>query len=725
MKVVLRGPRGIFAAPNLIAGLTSLATGGALALRHPLAPHAVLGAFLVWAALAARWPRLALLVLPAALPVMNFSPWTGWQQFEEFDLLVLGAAAGRFLHCASVASATAPVPPARSSAWKVFVCASAAFAVCSVISLWRGIDAGGGWAALSFDGFQGHAGPMNAWRVFKSVALAALCWPLLRRELQRDPGPAARRLGTGMVIGLAIVTVAVVQERAAYPGLWQYSEPYRTTAFFWEMHVGGGAIDAYLAMATPFAAWALWKARTPAGWCTAALLALLAGYACLTTFARGVYFASLVSVALLGVLSAMRWFDGRLRTALLGTLAVMAALLGAELLIAFAFGWGGWTGAASVLLAFALIGCLLGKGTRPRSRKRVAWAALGLALSLEVVAVLGLGTFMRERLAAAESDAGSRIAHWRNGLALMRNPSDWLWGIGSGRLPSEYAANTLGEEFPGAVQFVPDASGVPVRGAVELSGAVAAVGHKTSAEIRGLLWLTQRIDLRGGRGHQAEFDVRALAASDVTVRVCEMHLLYFRECQRASAKVDADPSRWQRLSLRLQGRTLSIGDWAAPRRAVFSIAVSNRGGRSEFDNLRLLSPAGEDLLVNGELTSGMAHWLPVAQRFFVPWHIDNLYLEILIERGVPALASFLVAMGVALWGVLRWPGGGSALSASLAGLLTGALCIGLVSSFIDVPRIAFLLLFIAIFSVELTQSQWWRGRVLEKRLVGTGGSAHV
>ena len=45
---------------------------------------------------------------------------------------------------------------------------------------------------------------------------------------------------------------------------------------------------------------------------------------------------------------------------------------------------------------------------------------------------------------------------------------------------------------------------------------------------------------------------------------------------------------------------------------------------------------GRPLLRNGDFDRGLAHWLPAAQSYFVPWHIDSLALESLIERGAPA-----------------------------------------------------------------------------------------
>jgi hypothetical protein len=66
------------------------------------------------------------------------------------------------------------------------------------------------------------------------------------------------------------------------------------------MHVGGAAIDVYLAMAAPFAAWAVVTAKSRVGWAAAAGLALLTGHACLTTFSRGAYVGVAAPLVLVG-----------------------------------------------------------------------------------------------------------------------------------------------------------------------------------------------------------------------------------------------------------------------------------------------------------------------------------------------------------------------------------------------------------------------------------------
>ena len=257
-----------------------------------------------------------------------------------------------------------------------------------------------------------------------------------------------------MLAGLAVVALAVVWERVAYTGLWDFSSPYRTTALFWEMHVGGAAIDAYLALATPFVAWALWTSRTPLRWGAAAALALLTGYACLTTFSRGVYLAVAVSLALLGLLLARQRIDGNVRASALRALWVAVLLLGTAAGLALAFDAWGFAGAGLVLLGLGLALLVLTRRMPPLHWRSAASLALAFALALEVVAVLGLGSYMRERFAASSRDRGSRLAHWQAGLGLLDGPADWLLGIGLGRLPAVYAHGVPGQEFPGDAQFM-------------------------------------------------------------------------------------------------------------------------------------------------------------------------------------------------------------------------------------------------------------------------------
>ena len=700
--MVERGRRGLD--PAVLAGLVTtilaFVAGVGLAWHHPVAPAAVLAAFLLCCVAVAWRPGIWLFIVPAALPLLNFAPWTGWVMFEEFDLLMFGVAAGGYAHLTFARRATREEPACPPRHRAAFFGLATLFGALGVASLVRGVSAAGD---VSFGWFQGYADSLNSWRVFKSLLYAALVWPLLRREIRIGAGPSVRRLASGMLVGLAVVTLAVVWERAAYPGLWNFSGRYRTTALFWEMHVGGAAIDAYLALATPFVAWALWSSRSPLRWAAAAALALLTGYACLTTFSRGVYAAVAGPLVVLGLLLAGRRVGDEVRAAVLGALWIGVLALCTAASLALAFDAWGCAGAGLVLLGLG--GALLVlKRLMPSLRWRpVAALALGVALALEVAVVLGLGSFMRERMAASDRDLGSRLVHWQNGLSLMRGPADWILGIGLGRLPAAYARAVPGQEFPGDVQFAQSGPG-------QGSGSVRVFGPKTRSYLNGLLALTQRVTLRPVLPYRVVFDVRAVSNADVYLRLCEMHLLYPRNCQAGFVRVTPGDPEWRHVTVRLRGLLLDTGRAWVPRLGVFSIAVVNAGGVAEFDNVSLVAPDRTEALANRDFSQGLARWFPAAQGYYVPWHIDNLYLEVLIERGVPALLAFLLCMGFALRRLAGAAGRAAPIAPFLAASLCGALCVGVVSSVMDMPRVAFLMLLLTLFAVEVTCD----GRLVER-----------
>ncbi len=629
---------------------SALCLGVGLAQNHPAAPAAVLLTFLVWSAWVARRPGDWLFVLPAALPLLNFAPWTGWIVVDEFDLLWLGVACGGYARMAF----TSRMPhDLAGDSWRprpAVIVAAITFGLFSGVACVRGMSLAND---LTFSLFQGEADPLNAWRVFKSLPVAALLWPLLRSEIRVDTYAGVRSLAWGMVSGLAVVTLAVLSERLAYTGLWDFSTRYRTTALFWEMHVGGAAIDAYLALATPFVAWALWTTRTPLRWAVLAVLALLTGYACLTTFSRGVY----------------------------------GAVLGSLLLLAFLLRW------------------------RRLPYLRIRWrtlagTALTLALALEVVAVLGLGSYMRERIGASDHDLGSRLQHWRHGVDLLHTPADWLLGIGAGRLPAAYAGEVPRREFPGEVKFVEATSPTD-------SAFVRVLGPKTRSDIDGLLALTQRVALNPAGLHRVAFDVRATVPTDVRFSLCELHLLYPRHCQSGWLRIPPTGSQWHHGMALLRGPPLDPGSFWAPRQGVFSVSIFEAGQQADFRHLSLVGPDRLERLVNRNFAHGMARWFPSAQGYYIPWHIDSLWLELLIERGLLAMGAFAVCMAWVVWSlvgaVLRRDTAIHPIAPFLAASLCGGLCVGLVSSVMDVPRVALLLLLLAIFSVEISNAPRDRG----------------
>ena len=644
----------------------SFALGGVLASAHPLWPLAAWLVFSVCCVVVVWCPGIWLFWVPASLPLLNLSPWTGWLIFEEFDLLLLGVAAGgygRWAWNAGQGSLGAPglavqKPGLGKGMGKGVTNLLVLLGGFGLLGLYRGmVDAGGFSGGLSFGWFQGYEDPLNSWRVFKSLLFALLVLPLLQQEMRVSSRAATRRLACGVTVGLAFVTLAAVWERAAFPGLLDFSSHYRTTALFWEMHVGGEAIDGFLAMATPFVAWALWSARHPVLWVASAVLALLTSYVCLTTFSRGVYLAVAGPLVLLGVLLWMQ----------------RAGSPSQVLPRCFWLRWRpvGWRAKAGVLLLLALVA--------------------------EVAAVLGGGSFMMERISATDRDFGSRIEHWRQGLGVLHGPADWWLGKGLGRLPAHYARSGPQGEFSGSVQFQ-ETNEQGVAGLRHLT----VQGPKTRRDLGGLYGVAQRVGMVSGAAYRVSLDARVLAATDVSLQVCERHLLYERDCQAALIRIHPAKTPWQHVVVPLEGDGFTPSTWYAPRWGMFSLSVVNAGGAADFDNLSLIGPGRSEWLVNGDFSQGLARWFPVAQSYFLPWHIDNLVLELLIERGGVGVLLFSLLILYALWHLVLGAGRGLVLAPYLAASLSGALLVGLFGSLMDVPRVAFLLFLLIFFSIQIT-----------------------
>ncbi len=134
---------------------------------------------------------------------------------------------------------------------------------------------------------------------------------------------------------------------------------------------------------------------------------------------------------------------------------------------------------------------------------------------------------------------------------------------------------------------------------------------------------------------------------------------------------------------------------------MFSIGVRTVAAEVALDNLQLAGSSGVTVLENGDFSAGLAHWLGAAQTHFLPWHLDNLYLELWVERGWVGLLLMLAALLLVLRALLVGPASRLPLSPYLAAALTGALLIGLVSSIMDVPRVAFLLCLLTLFGTQL------------------------
>ena len=502
-------------------------------------------------------------------------------------------------------------------------------------------------AVQDINWFSGYTTPLNSLRVGKTFLWLVLLYPLIARFCEESP-PSKVGAGffTACLLGSCWVVLAVFWERVFYPGLLDISTPYRTVALFWEMHQGGAALDAYLVLIAPLFVW-MWRGTSALpGRVVIGVFVLVFVYVCLTTFARGVFGAVAGSMVLLGVLLASR----------------------------------------------------RGEGEHPQRDFSRSGMLVFLLVVLEVALVLGGDSFMNKRLAATERDFGGRLQHWGQGIDLLKSPGDWLFGIGLGKLPARLTQGEAGLPLSGTFFTHAEAG----RRTMLISGPDGAFEDQ---ELGGLYALSQRVDLIPGQRYRFVMVVRSEQDAEVLVQVCAVHLLYPASCQRR--RLNISPGGWRSSASSLSGRFFTVPLWQRAGRGVLSLSVLTPGAKIEVADLQL-SAGGADLLRNAQFLEEGAGWFPAVRSYFLPWHIDNLYLEILIETGLVGLFAFLAIVGRVVWRLFLACRRGDILAPYLLSGIAGLMALGLVVSVFDMPRVA------TLFGLFLLWG--WHNTVSETRL---------
>ena len=598
---------------HLLLSLSSLGAGLFLASSHPVAPVVVSVAF-ISILLTLLWqPRLAIFFVPALLPLLNFSPWTGWLIADEFDLLILAVLAAGYLRMQLDSSKVA------------YVSAFLFLLTIVVLLIARGTN-DTNFAELSL--YSAYTTPPNGFRVGKSLLWTALLLPLVAKTSNFLPvGKSSSYFFASCLIGSCGVVLAVLWERAFYPGLLDVSTPYRTVALFWEMHLGGAALDAYLVLIAPLLIWA-WRAfASIRGRLAVGTFIVVFTYAALTTFSRGVIGAITGSIILLGALLVFRRNKG----------AQIARIIRLS----------------SVIVLFFVV--------------------------VEVVLVLRTDSFMNKRLAVAEQDFGGRFRHWEQGIGLLKTPGEWLFGIGLGQLPTRMTKDKAGPALPGAFYWHQDIAGHP---SMVIDGADGTYdGH----ELGRFFALSQRVDLIPKQRYRFSLEMRSDEDVALFVQVCAEHLLYPARCQYRKIKLSS--GGWQHWESVLSGYPFRFGSWQGIGHGVFLLSVLTPGAKVEVTNLVLTAGDG-NLLRNSQFEDKEAGWFPSAHSYFLPWHIDNLYLEVFIETGIFGLFCFLAGV---LWIVRRLFRAfvqSNEHAPYFIASISGLLALGGVVSIFDMPRVA-------------------------------------
>lgn len=356
--------------------------------QRPYAP--LLAVILVLhALLQLRWPLLWLASLPALLPLLDWSPWSGWLPLQEFEIFMLGLLAVGYWNLPRQEQG------GRFSAFSRLLLG--AYALSWLVALFIGGD--GAQSGLME---SGSLGAMNVLRGAKGFLLALLLLPLLGRAWSQRELALWRYFVPGATLGLGIAALAVILERWLFTGLSDFASDYRAVGPFFEMFAGGAALDCYLSALLPICAWWLMQRRLDAWSVFGAVVLVLATYAALVSFSRGVYLACVVTAIILA------WAQQRGHRKASGRISVVPYLwlVAGSYAMAQVFHFGGYRTLAAALLALLAVLALA-----PASRLRVSpmRAVMVLAVvALCIVSALALpkGPYLATGLAALIALAG-------------------------------------------------------------------------------------------------------------------------------------------------------------------------------------------------------------------------------------------------------------------------------------------------------------------------------
>ena len=191
------------------------------------------------------------------------------------------------------------------------------------------------------------------------------------------------------------------------------------------------------------------------------------------------------------------------------------------------------------------------------------------------------------------------------------------------------------------------------------------------------------------------FDGGRIATIDVTL--CEKTYQYSFGCKPLAAQPVA-ATEWLPRSVQFDSGDLGAGPMWRKRPLVLAVTNSGQAATLDLRNVQVIDARGVDLVRNGDFAQGGARWNFAADDH-LPWHIFNLWVELLFEQGVLGIVAFALAIGVAVAHVARAAASGDWFDTAVFAAIIGFLTIGFSESLLDGPRIAtlFFLVVIAAF----------------------------
>lgn len=329
-----------------------------------------------------------------------------------------------------------------------------------------------------------------------------------------------------------------------------------------------------------------------------------------------------------------------------------------------------------------------------RSPGYPAMAAAAVLLSISIP--IGASYYAAERFADSGADLRLRLRHWTHVVSMM--DEDWptrTFGMGLGTFPATYFWRNPRHEVPAAYRYIDEDNNRHLR----LGAPQYARGYGE------ILRLLQRLPVRPHTTYLLALDVRRRSDTPLLiVSLCERFLLYEQNCVVAPLRLLPADGRWHHYRVTLDSAALGSGSWALRPPVQLELGADGAPGTLDVDNVSVRRVADQEELVrNGAFSDANNYWFFSSDRYHLPWHIENLPLNLYFELGWLGLLSFSCLLAHTTARLLRQLGGGDVWAAASLAALLGFLCVGLFDSLFDVPRLS-LLFFLVLHCAALRTS---------------------
>ncbi len=323
------------------------------------------------------------------------------------------------------------------------------------------------------------------------------------------------------------------------------------------------------------------------------------------------------------------------------------------------------------------------------SRAVYIWRGFALMVLLAAVAIPVIhGTEMQRRYAASQRDLGERASHWLDAIRMMDDSAmTKLFGMGLGSYPRLYYLNSA-ENVHSSLYMLAIDSG---KHALFLSSGEP-------------IYFEQFVDLDSRHKYSLTFTARNIfGQSELMFPICEKWMLYSANCLSPSVTVGDTRGKWNSFALSFDSQAFRSQTWFAPRPVKFAIFNNSDDSIVAISDVSLRDENNYEYLKNGNFTEGMDHWFFTSDNH-LPWHLENLWVQIYFEQGVFGLLIFLLMIASIMTKLIALNRLHHPFAPAMVAAISAFLALSAFDSIFDFPHMSFLIYTIAFFVLSLPLS---------------------